>query len=315
MAGIDVSGLLTEAFETFREDPLDFLILGLLAFVVPVTLALLALVAVWGPSFLILLGSLGPDPSQAIERVFQDVDTLPAFLATFLGGLVAAVLVGVLVWTIFYGALLGRARGTEETGRDVESALRTGVRRFLPLFGVAAVVTVLFLVVLGLPLAVVVWAFVQVTTTGNLGGLLVAAGVALLALLAGGLVLLFVVAGLFVAPPTVVVEDLPAASAMRRSWELTRGHRLLVLVVIIVGVVLQAAIALAADLVFAPFAALGADASPLAGLVSGVLNACVWPLLSLKAYEQLAEPPATPDPAPGAGEAVPADSGGYVPLE
>lgn len=335
MVRLSIEGVLTAAFEAYRDDPVDFLVLGLLSFVVPFALAVGALIAVWGPSFLILLGSLADaaDPAEALAPVFSDTGTLSAFLATFLGGLAVAALVWVVVWTVFYGAMLARARGDEATGLDIESSLRTGTRRFLPLLGVVVVVTVAFLVVLGVPAAVLLWSFVQAAGAfganggAAMGSAFVGAGVAVLVLLVGGIVLLVVVAGLFVAPPAVVVEDLGPGDALKRSWALTRGHKLSVLVIVLVGLVVQAVVGFAVDLVLTPFALLGgSDGTVLASLISGTVNAPIWPLLSLKAYEQLSAPPKPRPPAggppptgPGAtpegGGATEAGEGGYVPLE
>lgn len=326
MGRLSIEGVLTEAFETYRDDPVDFLVLGLLSGVVPFLLALAVLAALWGAGFLVLVGALGgADPGQAIETVFGDPESLTTFLLTFLGGLVAAVLVGVAAWTLFYGALLARASDREGTGGDVGAALRTGLDRILPLLGVFLVVTLLFLAVLAVPLGLFAWSFLQVAGTGDVGGAFVGAGLGLLLLLGGGLVLLVAVAGLLVAPPLAVLEGLDPAAALRRSWQLTRHRKLAILVIVLVGVVVQAVVGLAVDLVLTPFGLFGADPTLLSAVIAGTLNAPVWPLLSLKAYEQLSAPTPEPVPAPGEPPGPPTVPGGgaddatlpegYVPLE
>lgn len=312
MGHLDVEGVLTGAWERFSDDPVDFLVLGLLAGVLPFLAGLAVAVALWGSGVLILLGSQSGDPQQwadLLQGLFGTGQGLVGFLVVFLGGMFAAILIAGAVWALFYGALLARSRG-RDAARDIGSALEAGAARFLPMFGVVLVVVVAFFVLLAIPGTLIFWGVVR-GLGGDGWGALSAAGFGMLGLLVGGIVALFLALAWFVAPPAVVAEEVSARGALHRSWELTRGKRLPILVVVIVGLVAGAIVNALGGIAATPLSLAGTDLSWIGSLAATALAAPIWPLLSTLSYEQLAgetDPDAEDEPGPSPPE-------GYVPVE
>lgn len=312
MAHLDVEGVLTGSWERFRDDPVDFLVLGLLAGVLPFLAGLAVAVALWGSGVLILLGSQAGDPQQwadLLQGLFGTGQGLAGFLVVFLGGMLAAILVAGAVWALFYGALLARSRG-RDAAHDIGSALEQGADRWLPMFGVVVVVAVAFFVLLGIPGTLIFWSVVQ-GVGGDVGAALSTAGFGVLGMLVGGIVALFLTLAWFVAPPVVVAEKVSARGALRRSWELTRGKRLPILVVVIVGLVAGAIVNALGGIAATPLSFVGNDLSWIGSIVGTALAAPIWPLLSTLSYEQLAgetRPEDGDEPGPSPPE-------GYVPVE
>lgn len=320
MASLDIEGVLRSSWRRFADDPLDFLVLGLLSFVLPALVAIGILFAVMGSGVLILFGSQGAEDPQQLQQTFEAMfetgQGLAGFVMTVLGGFAAAALIGGAVWSVFYGALVARARATAETARDIGQALSTGTERFLAVFAVMFVFVLVMVVLVGAPMALVGWGLLQGAQTGS-GAAIALAGFGVLGVLVGGMVALFLAVSWFVAIPAVVVEDLGPWSALSRSWELVSGNRLAVLVLFIVGAIAAAILGIVVDVVFAPFQLAGADVGVVSTLVGGTLGAPIWPLLSVLSYESLTGEDLGPfagEEASTEGDDSPGDDA-YVPLE
>jgi hypothetical protein len=153
--------------------------------------------------------------------------------AGILAGLVVA-FVSILMWTILTGAITRAATGTF-LGRDLDigESYRFGFARF--------------------------WSIVLV---GVLAGLAIALGFVLL-IVPGFIVLTFLSCSI----PALVVEDTRGRAALRRSWELVRGHGWHVFATIIVAAVLNG---IASSLLTAPFADDWAARSIAAAIASAI---------------------------------------------
>lgn len=321
MASLDIEGVLRNAWRRFADDPVDFLALGLLSFVLPMLVAIAVLFAVMGSGVLIFFGAQGAqDPQQlqqTFEAMFETGQGLAGFVLTVLGGFAAAALIGGAVWSVFYGALVARAKATGETARDIGGALSTATERFLAVFGVMLVVIVVLVVLVGAPGALIAWGLIQGIQSGT-GSAIAMAGFGMLGMLVGGVVALFLAISWFVAIPAVIVEDLGPWSALSRSWELVSGNRLAVLVLIIVGGIAAAILGIVVDIVFAPLQFAGADVGVISTLVSGTLGAPIWPLLSVLTYESLTGEdlgPLAGEEAEGAEADERLGDDAYVPLD
>lgn len=313
MGRLDIEGVLTGAWERFSDDPVDFLVLGLMAGMLPFLAALAVAVALWGSGVLILLGSQASDPQQwadLFQGLFGTGQGLVGFLVVFLGGMLAAILVAGAVWALFYGALLARSRA-RDAAHDIGSALEQGADRWLSMFGVVVVVAVAFFVLLGIPGTLIFWGVVQ-GLGGDAGAALSTAGFGVLGLLVGGIFALFLALAWFVAPPAVVAEEVSTRDALRRSWELTENKRLPILVVVIVGLVAGAIVNALVGFAATPLSFVGNDLSWIGSIVGTALAAPIWPLLSTLSYEQLAGETAPEDEEDEHGPSPPE---GYVPVE
>lgn len=315
MAKLRVEPTVRDAFETYRDNLADLLVLGGLAWIVPAAAAVGVLIVVWGASVLALFGASSADPAQ-IEQLLRDVigdpETFSVFLTTLLGGVVAAVTAWTVVWTLFYGGLLARVRAAADAARDVSDALRVGASRLVPLLGVTVTMTAIAVGLVALPGGFAAWGVFQAIQSGSPSAAFMTAGLGVLLLLIGGLVFLALAVVFFVAPPAVVYEELGTVDAFRRSWGLTEGHRLLVFVLVLVGVAAGWIVNFGLGLALTPFSLAGIDTSLVQAAASGVLTAPVWPLLSAKAFEHLT---GQRDDTQATAEPSKAPRGGYVPVD
>lgn len=173
--------------------------------------------------------------------------SLGSFIPTIGSSLSAIPLAGFLAYVIGQ-AVLGRKVSAGETWRGT-------IRRLPALLGATLLTVLVYVLVLGLILAVPVGLLVAGAFAGNDGT--VAAGVVLLLLAIVLLVaaMLFVWTRLGFVTPSLILEDLSVAQAFTRSWRLTGGTpfwRLL-------GIRLLAAVAIsiAGSLVTFPLALIG----------------------------------------------------------
>lgn len=129
-------------------------------------------------------------------------------------GVLGAVIGSIVAATLTHFAVQ-RYRGTPER---LGEAFAHGLRRFLSVLGAQILIFLLIALALFIPLALLV--------VGGITGDLPLIALAALLLIAFGLVALYTVIGLILATPVIVMEGQPALAGLRRSWELTRGHRL-----------------------------------------------------------------------------------------
>jgi hypothetical protein len=168
-----------------------------------------------------------------------EVSTVTVLGAT-LAGLVVA-FVWILMWTILTGAITRAAAGTF-LGRDLDAgeSYRFGFARF--------------------------WSIVLV---GVLSALAIALGFVLL-IVPGFIVLTFLSCSI----PTLVIEDRRGREALRRSWDLVRGHGWHVFGTIIVAALLNGVVS---SLLTAPFG----DNWAARSIVGAVVAAITMPYMAL----------------------------------
>ena len=161
-------------------------------------------------------------------------------LAGVLGGLVVA-FVSILMWTILTGAVTRAAAGTF-LGRDLDigESYRFGFARF--------------------------WSIVLV---GVLAGLAIALGFLLL-IIPGFIVLTFLACVI----PCLVIEDKRGREALRRSWNLVRGHGWHVFGTIVVAALLNGVVS---SLLTAPFG----DNWAVRSIIGAIVAAITMPFMAL----------------------------------
>jgi uncharacterized protein YybS (DUF2232 family) len=139
-----------------------------------------------------------------LHRVGPTVEYSRSFGVTILALLIAAA-IGVIIWAILQAAMLrGAAQATIGDPVDVEASYRWGLSRF------GSVLLVAFLV-----------------------GIVVGVGFILL-IIPGIIFLVF----LSVSEPALIVENRRGTEALKRSWDLVRGHFWHALVVILIAAIL-----------------------------------------------------------------------------
>lgn len=328
MAKLPFGDALEDVLDTYRANAKDMLLLGFLATVVPFVASLLLLWGLWGATALELglASGSGATPLGGVATVFQSLDPqagadLPVPLYDLFAGTIAVSVLATFAALVFQGALVARGRGDPGLGEDVGASLRTGLDRFPALFVGEIALGVLLMVLLVVPLMSLTVAFVGLSD-GGAGAAGVAGGsaealaaVAILAVVVGIALLVFLFVALFLWQPAVVVEDTGAVAALRRSFELTRGHRLVVFLLVVVTVLVAAVVGAIVALPFLPFLLLGAAEGNVLvvvtlrwvpGILSGTVTAPLLPLLAVAIYDRLAGPQ-----GPAADGAPSTD---YVPL-
>ena len=272
-----------------------------------------SLFSVWsknfGTFFLVYLvvglvtGGIGALLSYAVFRVVQTSGLTPipgvstisttnlALLALYI---ISAVVAYVLITTIVAGAMAEFAvRRFRGEAIPVGNALRRGVQKFLSIFGANILFALIIVGIILLPLVLVI---PLVLTGGSLG--------VVLALVIGFVVAIviavYVGLALLLFAPAIMMENATAVGGLRRSWAITKNHRLslfgAVLVVAILAIVVSIVFSIVGGLFGIPVVAL---------VVSAVSNAIISPwlvILTAVAYDLIVRPfvaaPGFPPPYP-----------------
>src|SRR3989454_4056974 len=160
----------------------------------------------------------------------------------------------------------------------VERSLRRGFDRFLSILGANFLLTLLTFGLIILPLLLIASGAFLVGGSGDPGAAIALLCGGLVALAVGGIVALYLSIGLSLYAPAIMMESKTAGDGLRRSWQITKGHRWslfgAIFIVGILALIITLAITLPAALLPGPvptFAAGGDAAWPL-GCVVGVLG-------------------------------------------
>lgn len=343
---LPVGDLLSDLVETYADRAVDLLGLAALRTGLLYGLAFLMLWALFGPdAFAYLAGAAGGplagltavsgDPGADPAQPFATDLPLPTFEFILLISAVATL--AAVVVAVLDGAMVARARagtGGDASGDEAaagatwdaapyappedassfSAALRVALARLPSLIGAALIVSLITFVLLTVPLALLFDGVVAIAAAGDPSMVPESAVVNLaaggLGTLVGGLVALFLYLAFFVYLPAVVVEDEGAVGALRRSWALTKGHRLRILLVVIVVALIAGVVGFAVSAPFLPFL-LGSGPSALQvvpGAIGGTLTAPLFPLLAAHVHRRVTLPAEGPAEEGGT-------EGGYVPLE
>src|SRR3989475_4053585 len=196
----------------------------------------------------------------------------------------------------------------------VERSLRRGFDRFLSILGANFLLTLLTFGLIILPLLLIVSGAFLVGGSGDPGAAIALLCGGLVALAVGGIVALYLSIGLSLYAPAIMMESKTAVDGLRRSWQITKGHRWslfgAIFIVGILALIITLAITLPAALLPGPVPTFAAG-----GVAAGVLGA-LFAVLGGGAYDvvvrhgALCAPPPFPPPAgggppPGAAPAPP----------
>ena len=195
-----------------------------------------------------------------------------------LGGIVNLVIASIVTASITHFAIQ-RYRGTPV---PLGAALSVGLKRFLSVMGASIVQGLLLTALLAVGLAVMVAGLFAL----NLG-LVCGGAVLVLALLP---VAIYLTVALSLYAPAIVVEGKTAFGGLARSWELTRGRRLTLFLVLLVLAILIGAIMLGAS---APFLFVNDPSLAAIGEVVGTMITGSWSVIvAVVAYHLIVtEPP------------------------
>ena len=167
----------------------------------------------------------------------------------------------------------------------VERSLRRGFDRFLSILGANFLLTLLTFGLIILPLLLIVSGAFLVGGSGDPGAAIALLCGGLVALAVGGIVALYLSIGLSLYAPAIMMESKTAVDGLRRSWQITKGHRWslfgAIFIVGILALIITLAITLPAALLPGPvptFAA-GAIASGLVGSLSVILAGVAYDLV------------------------------------
>lgn len=318
MADLPIGGVLKGTWKRFVASPGDFLILAFLATAVPLAANALVL-------YTIAPGLALESPGGGVGAVFSlaglllqhsmvsfqtDLVTGLGLSDRFLFGTVASLLVGTVLSAYFGGALVAEALDDpDEAGAG--RSLRRSLSHLVPLVVGGIVIAVITLGLLFPGLGLLVRGGVVRSLT------LVAAG--FLAVVVGFVVLIYLLIALFLWRAVIVAEDAGAVEALRRSWDLTRGNRLaLFVVVLVVGL----ATGVVAALIQVPFT-LGAGVAAFGGndvgarlarsigiVLAGTVTGAFMPIVAARVYADLSG-----RQAPEGDEVGPSPPEGYVPVD
>jgi len=260
--------ILGDTFSVFAKDALTYVLVFLLYGALTTALSLLLQNLVFTA---LLTGAIGPGlTSSGYLLAFVAFTAVTSALNLVIGSIVTASLTHLAVH---------RYRGTPVAVGD---AFAVGARRFVSVMGASLVQGLLLGALLAGGAAVVLYGAV----TLNLG-LVCGGGVLILVLLP---VAVYLTVALSLYAPAIVIEGKTAIGGLRRSWELTRGRRLtLFLVLLVLGIIL-AAVGAAVTI---PFAFV---TNPFVSAIGGVIATGItgsWVLIMAAVAYQLivTEPP------------------------
>src|SRR6266545_7076397 len=218
----------------------------------------------------------------------------------------AAIVASAILSSIVAGGMtefaVRRYRGESMTVKD---ALRRGIQRFLSILGANILLTLIILALVFVPL-VLILALVFAAASG--GGAFSGAGIALVcgllaALVIGGILAIYVYVAMSLYAPAIMMEGAGAVDGLKRSWAMTKGHRLslfgALFVVFLLSAVVTGAITFPAGLAGLWVVSLVASA-----LASAIVTPWAIILVAV-AYDLIARPFPTVGTAPPAAPGSP----------
>lgn len=223
--------------------------------------------------------------------VAPDLSTLVRFIAFTAAVAVVDLVIASIITAGVTHLAVQRYRGTPVS---VGGAFAVGGRRFVSVLGASLVQGLLLAGILAVGLAVLLVGALTLDL-----GLMCGGGLLLLALLP---VAIYVAIALSLYAPAIVVEGRSAVDGLRRSWELTRGRRLTLFLVLLVLSLLIGAISIAISL---PFAFVpGSVGSELGAVIATAITGSWVVIMAGVAYHRfvtelpyaLAPPPVYPPP-------------------
>ncbi len=296
MRGSRAGDILSGTFEVWSKDLVSYFV---------VYLVLAAVTGVIGGALsLALIGTFGVGgivpgtPSGAVPSG-TSVLSLLLFAA-------AAIVASAILSSIVAGGMtefaVRRFRGESMTVKD---ALRRGIQRFLSILGANILLTLIILALVFVPL-VLILALVFAAASG--GGAFSGAGIALVcgllaALVIGGILAIYVYVAMSLYAPAIMMEGAGAVDGLKRSWAMTKGHRLslfgALFVVFLLSAVVTGAITFPAGLAGLWVVSLVASA-----LASAIVTPWAIILVAV-AYDLIARPFPTVGTAPPAAPGSP----------
>ncbi|HYU07068.1 MAG TPA: zinc ribbon domain-containing protein [Thermoplasmata archaeon] len=203
----------------------------------------------------------------------------------------AAIVASAILSSIVAGGMTEFAvRRFRGESMSVNDALRRGIQRFLSILGANILLTLILLALVVVPL-VLLLALVLAAASG--GGTFSGAGIALVcgllgALAMGGILAIYVFVAMSLYAPAIMIEGAGAVDGLKRSWALTKGHRLSLFGAIFVVGLLSAVVTTAIT-----FPAGLADLWVVSLVASALASAIVAPwavILAAVAYDLIVRP-------------------------
>src|SRR6266545_5279726 len=203
----------------------------------------------------------------------------------------AAIVASAILSSIVAGGMTEFAvRRYRGESMSVNDALRRGIQRFLSILGANILLTLILLALVVVPL-VLLLALVLAAASG--GGTFSGAGIALVcgllgALAMGGILAIYVFVAMSLYAPAIMIEGAGAVDGLKRSWALTKGHRLSLFGAIFVVGLLSAVVTTAIT-----FPAGLADLWVVSLVASALASAIVAPwavILAAVAYDLIVRP-------------------------
>ena len=212
---------------------------------------------VWAKNFFeyfvvyLVLGALAAGLSLLSTFLFTGVPStsgafgVPTFTGPILGltvlSYIVTALVGAFISAIFLGAVTFFAFYAHRNVRvSLSHAFSAGLARFLSIFGAQILVNVIVLALFSIPLVLVLAGALMVPANFLL------LGVGVLFLLVAFPFAIYLIVALSLYAPVIMIEGVGAVESLRRSWTLTRGHRLSIfasgLVIGIIVVIIESAV-------------------------------------------------------------------------
>ena len=219
MRGSRAGDILSGTFEVWSKDVASYFV---------VYLVLAAVTGVIGGALsLALIGTFGVGaiiPGTPSGTIPTGTSVLNLLLYA-VGAIVASAILSSIVLGGMTEFAVRRFRGESMT---VQDALRRGIQRFLSIFGAGILLALIVLALIIVPLVLILGV---VFAAGSGGGTFSGAGIALICGLAGALVLggilaIYVSVALSLYAPAIMIEGVGAVDGLKRSWALTKGHRL-----------------------------------------------------------------------------------------
>jgi len=267
-----VGSILGDTFSVFGKDLPTYVLVYLLYGAATTGLSLALSLLVFGFPFTGVPGAPG-------------FSTLLLVIAFTVGIAVVDLIIASIVTASLTHFALQRYRGAPATLGD---AFGVGGRRFLSVLGASLVQGLLLTGLLAVGLVVLLFGALTLDL-----GLMCGGGLLVLVLLP---VAIYVAIALSLYAPAIVVEGRSAIAGLRRSWELTRGRRLTLFLVLLVLGLMTAAISVAVSL---PFAFVPGEIGPEIGGVIATAITGSWVVIMGAVAYHLIGTESTWAPVPG----------------
>jgi len=297
MRGSGVGDMLSGTFRVWSKNFVSFflvyLVLAAITGAAGVALAL-AIIGTFAPTSVI-------PGAPSVSVTGADIVRLLLLAAA---ALVASAIIGSVVAGGMTEFAVRRFRGESMT---VKQALRRGFQRFLSILGANVFLTLILVALLIVPLGLIIASVFEIGSVPTGSGIALLCG-GLVALVVGGVLAIYVSVALSLYAPAIMMEGVGAIDGLRRSWAITRGHRLslfgAIFAIAILAGVITGAITTPAS--FARFWVVSLVASALASALVAPWSV----ILAAVAYDLIVRPfPAVPAQQPMPMVPVPPPTG------